>query len=300
MNEGTIKREKKGGVIVVEIIKDKKTDYLLEIPEVVCVSTKVQQKKGIWVYQKMFKKKKIFLPHEYTIAVKECVEHPDNLVLSMNGYSMLSKEFCDELSIKPGAYEEACASILRQSISTISNKFPGAALRLIYGASDLGVDKAIEMVARELNIFPLGFSCPKFMFWVNDDDIPVYVANTKDDYADTYIRTLDLLIATGGREHALQHDIFAACRYNKRIHFIDVLSLLSPTGSVPSTKVQPDGSIRVTNAAAAMGRNLSYFSPAQIVQETPTDGDQWDAVYSNISSVTTQVCRNKMTPGRMF
>lgn len=292
---GKIYRRKKDGAVVVEFINE---PWSLEQEGVTCINPDVPEKERI--YQKIFHNKPIFLPDQYKQAVQETIFYPDNFIISMNGYSQLTEKHCREYGIQQGAYEEACAGILRAVIEHLRLKFHSAQLRLIYGASDFGVDKAIESVAVEFNIPLLGFSCPRFMLYVKDDKIPVFVASNVGEYSDLYISTLDLLIATGGRKHALQHDTYAACIYGKRIHFVDVLSYLSKTGGVPATKIEPDGSVTIDNAAAAFGRNISFYDQDELKARIPSGSDEWDRILNNVQSVATKVCRDKMSPERKF
>ncbi|NQT49740.1 hypothetical protein HQ571_03555 [Candidatus Kuenenbacteria bacterium] len=292
--DGTIERMDDGSVVV-EVLDE---PWSLDFEGVKCANPDAPTEERI--YRRVFREKKIYLPGEYDRAVAETIAHPDSFVFSMNGYSRITDEQCRRYGIQPNAYEEACAAIMRKAILCLREKFHGAKLQLVYGASDTGVDKAIEEVAREFNIVPLGFSCIRYMLYVKDDEIPVFVAGSKDEYADLYIKSLDLLFATGGREHALQHDVLAACIYGKRIHFVDILNGLSNTGGVPATVTDEDGNTRVDNAAAAMGRNVSFFSREDAVATTPLGGDRWDAIFMDVASVATQVCRQKMSPARKF
>jgi len=292
-NSGQIWREKNS--VVVEITGKA---YLLNESGVTCVNPRDEESKRR--YRKVFTKKKIYLPTEYDQAINEVIAHDDNFVLSMNGYSTITDEQCRRYGIKSGEYEEACAAIMRTAITHLSQKFKGAALKMVFGASDMGVDKAIEIAAREFNIVPLGFSCPEFMFYVKDDDIPVYVAANAEDYADRYIQSLDLLIATGGREHAFVHDIHATLRYQRHIHFIDVLNNLSQTGGVPATIIKENGDVVVDNAAAAFGTHISSFNRDDAVIQAPEGGDNWDAIFDDVKKITTKECRKKMSPGRKF
>jgi hypothetical protein len=269
-----------------------------DAPGVVCANPAVFP--GWERYRKEFKKKKIYLQGEYDKAIAECLTCTDSFILSMNGYSYLGPEHFRRYGIQVGDYEAACAAILRSTIKLLKIKFPEAKLQLVYGASDMGVDQAIEIVAREFSLNLFGFSCVEFLPYAKDDDIPVYVADTIDDYADAYIRSLDLLITTGGREHALKHDVLAACVYNKRIHFVDVLNSLSMTGGVPATVIDEVGKVKVDNAAAAFGRNVSFFSRDNVVAANPDKGDRWDAIFENVSSVATGVCRQKMSATKKF
>jgi hypothetical protein len=283
------------GLVVVEILGKA---HLLDQPGVICINPQDPEKDRR--YQKTFDVKKIYLPGEYQRAIQEIVSHEDNFVLSMNGYSSITDEQCRRYGIKPGEYEAACAAIMRTAIAHLRKKFQGAQLKLVFGASDMGVDAAIEKVAREFNITPLGFSCPEFMFYVKDDDFPVYVGASPAEYADRYIESLDLLIATGGREHAFIHDIHATLRYKRHIHFIDVLNSLSTTGGVPATIIDSDGTVRVDNAAAAFGQHISFFSREDSTVHAPANGDRWDAIFENVCSITTQECRKKMSAKRKF
>lgn len=60
------------------------------------------------------------------------------------------------------------------------------------------------------------------------------------------------------------------------------------------------GKTRLDNAAAAMGKNISFFSRDDAIARTPSGGDKWDAIFDNIASVATDVCRRKMSPLRKF
>lgn len=265
---------------------------------VICQNPEEPEEKR--VYEKRFEKKKIFLSREYDEAVGQYLSHPDSIVLSMNGYSTLTPEFLRQYSIQPRAYEHACAAILRCAIRHLQKEFTGVHVSLIDGASPMGVDEAIHTVAREFNIQSLGFSCPEFALWVKDDEKAMYIAATTDEYADTFIRSLTLLISTGGREHALKHDVLAACLYGKRIHFLDVLSMLSSSGTVPATIVDGKGRRKVENAAAAFGRNLSFLTRDDAAVHAPPGGDKWDAVFTNIKSVVKAIARETLSPARKF
>jgi hypothetical protein len=218
----------------------------------------------------------------------------------MNGYTSISEEQARRYGIVIGAYEQACKAILNHIVRHIKEKFDKTELKLIHGATYLGVDGAIQDVANEHNIIPLGFSCPRYMLYVEDDNIPVYVGADREEYSNRFIQTLDLLVATGGREQALQHDVLAACIFNKRIHFIDVLNSLSTTGGVPATVTDEEGRTRVDNAAAVMGKNLSFFSYKDTIRTGYIEGDIWDAIFSNVRGIASEVCRQKMSPQRKF
>lgn len=271
---------------------------LANVPGVTCLNPKKPE--GSRIYEKIFRNKRIYLPPEYEKAISENLPPGDNFIVSMNGYSRITEEQCFEYGIKPLAYEEACKAILRKIVETVRNTMKGAKLQLIDGASRIGVDSAILDIADEFNIRTLGFSCPEYMFYVEDDDHAVYVAEDSDTYADLYVQSLDLLITTGGRKQALVHDIAAACIHGKRIHFVDVLSMLSDRGRVPATIVNKKGEIEVTNAAAAFDNTVSFFSREGATVASSRFGDKWDWLFADTSSVAIDVCRRKMSPRRMF
>lgn len=289
---GKIERKKNGTVIVTaKNVSD-------GLDDVICLNPKAKKEERI--YQKTFLKKPIYFPNEYEKAIKEQIEHKDKFVISMNGYSTITDEQCLRYGIKKGAYEAACKATMMNVIKHLSSKFEGIDLKLIHGASWMGIDGVLQDVADNFNIKPLGFSCPRYMFYVYDNDIPVFVGKDENDYSDRYVQTVDFLICTGGREVALSHDVLAACKYNKRIHFIDVLNSLSTSGGVPATIVGKDGRTKIDNAAAAMGKNISFFTRENAVSHTPAKGDLWDAIFADVCSQVTQTCRYNMSPDRMF
>lgn len=253
-----------------------------------------------WIMQKVFAKKPVYLPDQYDEAMNKHVRGQNVVVVSMNGYSSLKAEWLAQYRIQPGAYEAACAELLIQTIKHMKKKFQAVKVQVIHGASHMGIDGVIDRVAKnEFSLMPLGFSCPEFMMYVNDDDTPVYVGKDKADYADKYIRSLDLLVTTGGRIHALEHDTLASCIYDKRLHFVDIPNMLSPVG-VPARIVKPDGSVVIENAAAAFGRNISFSDSKKVRQHAPADGDDWDGLFLEMGSVATEVARKVLKPEHMF
>lgn len=252
------------------------------------------------VYRKIFKNKPIYLQDEYKEAML-LLKNDAGFIFSLNGYSSLKSEWLNKYGITPGAYEDTCTEILYRIIDRLRQVMPKARLFMIDGASDMGIDKVIANVAFDQNITKLSFSCPEYMLYVVDDNNPVFVANTKAEYANYYIKSLDLLVSTGGRKQALEHDVSAACIYQKRIHFADVMNILS-NGRVPATIIGPDGEIIIENAAAAFGSNISYFSfnDAISISSTSNSGDKFEALFENIGKVALEVCRRRMPPGKMF
>lgn len=255
--------------------------------------------KTLW--RKRFTKKRIYLPREKKLAFDSHLFHvPDPFIISMNGFSMISEATRKRYGADEGAYEAACEALLIKIIKHILKKFEGVNVILTDGAAEMGVDLAILNTADRLGMQTLGFSCPGFMMYVKDDTRAVYVAESKNAYAESYIQPLHLLITTGGRAHALQHDVFAACVYGVRIHFVDMLSAVAQV-PVPATVDQEDGSRKVENACAAFGSYIS-FSASKVVQSdnTPPGGDWFDALVADVQSVATEVCRSRVSVGRRF
>jgi hypothetical protein len=288
--DGVIER-KSGGVVVVTALNE---PWSLNFEGVTCVNPDAPEEER--VYQKTFhnQRKRIYMPGEYERAIKEIMPGDNVFAFSLNGYSRITPEQCLRYGIKEKDYREACKSITNSVITHLKRKFRGAQLVIPYGGSDTEIDRALSEVAKQRKIPLIGFSCPRYMLYAKDDNTPVYVAPDREEYANRYIQTLDLLISTGGREQTLTHDVLAACLYGKRIHFVDVLNSISSTGGVPATIVESDGRVRVDNAAAAMGRNLSFFSRGDAIYSTPKEGDLWDAILANIKGVATGVYRQKM------
>ncbi len=170
-------------------------------PAVTCLNPDAPENER--VYQKVFTKRRIYLPSEYDLAVTNHLKGRYVLVLAMNGYSSIKPEQCAAWGIKPGAYEHACRNLLKTVWATLRKEFPDLDIRLVHGSSDLGVDRAIIQAATELRRETLGFSCPEYAFYVpDDDDFPMYIAATVAEYSDAFVRSADVLIAANGRLQA--------------------------------------------------------------------------------------------------
>ena len=289
--DGKVWRE--NGKVIVEVVNEPYSlDYGAE-----CINLEAPEDERI--YRKVFTRKQIFLPDEYQQAMNVLRSNPADFVLSMNGFSRLTKEWLEKYGIREGAYEQACIAIMKNMIDRLRDEFPGARLHLTYGASDMGVDWAIEEVAGDpkYNLDLLGFSCPRYMLYVKDDHIPVYVSPNSDLYADYYIKSLDFLVSTGGRDQALKHDIMAACIFQKRIHFVNVLSLLSDN-NIPAVIIE-NGETKIENAPAAFETNISS-SNINDIPIVVINGDKWSALFENIAAYVIGACRKKMPVDKMF
>jgi hypothetical protein len=284
-NNGIIEREGSSGFVV----KVKGMPWVAGLPGVLCENPEAAD--GDKVHFKRFSKKRIYMPNEYKTAVREVLTGRDVVVVAMNGYSSLTDEQCRAWGVRPGAYEAACEGILRSVSNEILSTFPGIDLRFADGASNCGVDKVLLKVAREMNRQHLGHSCPKFMFYVEDDEEPVFVAKTQQQYAEAFIDSLHLLIAANGRMQAFEHDIDAVFKKLKHLIPINVLRSISSTGGPPA--IGPNG--KIEDAVAAFEQRVHMAS--QIIY---SQRDPYTSMVSHVKQSATAVVRTLVSPERAF
>ena len=235
------------------------------------------------------------MPGEYDRAVEKyltSLKNEEVVILAINGYSSIKDVNCAAWGILPGAYEAACASLLAGIIKNLQKRFPGIDLRIVHGASDMGVDAAAMKVAKKLGIIQLGFNCPKFMPWVCDDDVPVYVAKTQKDYAEAFISSLDMLIAANGRIQAFEMDMDAAFKKRKHVIPVNIIKSISTTGGPPA--FGPAGEIE--DAVAAFYEQV--HSVSMLLNGIPVM--DFDTINKNAKEVTAQICRRIITPNRAY
>lgn len=287
MSDGTIERDGKGCVVTVT----GDHAHLLEQPGVICENQDAEPGKRI--YTKRFIDKRVFLPHEYEQAVQELLVGTDVLVLGMNGYSSLTDEQCRAWGVQPGAYEAACEGILRAAYRTLGEGFEGIDVRIVHGASWLGIDGCQIRVAKALNRPQLGHSCPRFMFYVADgDQVPVYVARNQAEYAERFIDSLQILIACNGRAQAFGHDIDAVFKKLKHVIPVNVLKSISTTGGPPA--IGPNG--KIEDAVAAFEQRVHM-----VAQQIEHQGsDRFIELVSHICDVTSAIARQTISPERAF
>ncbi|HMY51471.1 MAG TPA: hypothetical protein PK671_00915 [Candidatus Obscuribacter sp.] len=283
--EGLIKRAADGSVTVMV----KGVGYVADLPGVSCLNPEAAE--GERVYTKVFKRKPIYLPHEYDRAVREILKGTDVVVLGMNGYSSLTEQKCREWGVRPGAYEAACAGILERVIAELEASYPGVDVRLAHGASGMGVDGVILGVAAKLNKRQLGHSCPRFMFYVEDDEVPVYVGKTQVDYANAFIDSLDVLVAANGREQAFRHDINAVFDKGKHVIPVNVLRSISTTGGPPA--LNGDGKIEDAVAYFEQRVHLMY-------RAFTGTGDPFRDIVNHVIEEGRQISRLLISPNRAF
>ena len=272
---------------IVEVTGDTSLSVL---PGVECLNP--DDEENCRVYRRVFKKKRIYLPGEYKRAVSEQLLGLDNiLVFGMSGYSLLTPEQCRAWGVKVGAYESACGAILRGVVHHLREQFIGVDVRIAHGASNMGIDKAAINVGRHLIRPQLGHSCPEFMFYVADDDIPVYVARTQAEYSRAFIQSLDILIVANGRVQAFEHDIDAAFRFHKHIIPINVLKSISATGGPPAFNANGE----IEDAVAAMEHlvHMTNLSKSR-------GRDTFDELCRHVNETTVAIARQILSPECAF
>jgi hypothetical protein len=283
--EGIIERQADGSFVV----KVQGKPYLASEPGVVCENP--QAKPEDQIHTKVFRNKRIFMPDQYKDAVAATLTGNDVIVLAMNGYSSITPEKLLAWGVKPGAYEAACEGILKSMCNTLNTTFPGIDIRFADGASPMGVDKAVIKTARDLNRPHLGHSCPKFMFYVDDDSDPVYVAATQPEYAEAFIDSLHLLVAANGRKQAFEHDIDAVFKKLKQLITVNVLRAISTTGGPPAT----DGKGNIEDAVACFEQRVHMVS-----QRMYSTNDSYGSLVGLICERTTDIVRPLLSPERAF
>src|SRR3989344_1208851 len=269
------------------VVQIKGQTHLLEIPGVECLNP--DQESPERVYSKTFSNKRIYLPNEAEEAKKEVLGGSNVVVIGMTGYSRLTDQQCFEWGIKPRAYENACMDILGTVIHNLNKEYPGIKVKLVDGASDMGVDQAVIEVARQLNIEHLGYSCPEYLFYVKDDEDPIFVAGTRQAYSDAFIANLDILFSVGGRVQALEHDISAAIRFNKHLILLNILHSLSTNGNPPAR----DGNGNVVDATAAFYESIARLSKNHLYAS-------YEDLKDFATETSTIMCRKMLSPEISF
>jgi len=288
-DQSTIRRE--GDTVIVEV---KNKAHLLSDPMitgVVCINPDASEAKR--VYRKVFRRKPVYLAKEYERAVEAHLRGTDVVVIGMNGYSYLPEDTCRKWGVQFGAYEAACKSILFHIAETLQAEYPGIDIRFAHGASAMGVDLAVVSVARRLNRPQLGFNCPSFMFYVEDDDVPVYIADNKNEYADAFVRSLNILIAANGRTHSYQMDIAAVFKHYIYLIPINVMRLISTNSSGPPAIM--DGNVE--DAVALFEERVFTIGTRVLTSRTR---DAWRAAIEEVQDVTTMISRQLLSAERAF
>lgn len=270
--------------------------FLLTLP----YKSSLEGKPGIEVFEgpddkvcrKLFTRKKIYLPGEEAKAVQDILAGPDVVVLGMNGYSALSAERCQAWGIKPGAYEAACQKLLHNVVRKLQAQYAGVNVRIVHGASNMGVDEAVMSTCRKLNLINLGHNCPRWMIYVQDDDEPVYVAQNQSEYSRSFVRSLDILIAANGAQQSFSHDIAAAFEFQKHVIPINLIGSISTTGGPAA--ISPKGLIE--DAVAAFNRLIHQIN----VQTNRAEYDAYADLCGKVESTVINIARPMLSPARAY
>lgn len=261
LDTGIIERTDKGFVV-----RRRNAAYLLKEKGVFCENPTAPEAERI--YAKLFENagKKIYMPDEYDMALRDNLCGRNVIRLAANGYSDLKPERCRAWGIQTGSYEEACFGLLCYMYENLCADYPGVDIRIVHGASNCGIDKVLIRLANKYNRGQLGHSCPGFMFYVDPDDgVPVFVGETKDEYADCFIRSLDILVACNGGEQAFVHDIAAIFRHKRHIIPVNVIRSISASGGPPA--VNAEG--RIEDAVAAFEKHVHTVQPQVYAAKDP-------------------------------
>ncbi len=281
LETGLIERTDKGA-----IVRKKGSAYLLKERGVFCENPDAPEADRI--YAKLFERpdKKIYLPEQYELAVTEVLSGRNVIRLAANGYSDLKPERCRAWGVQHGAYERACFGLLSYMYESLCADYPGVDIRIVHGASACGIDKVLIDVATKYNRSQLGHSCPGFMFYVDPDDgVPVYVGETKEQYADAFIRSADILVACNGGEQAFVHDISAIFRHKKHLIPVNVIRSISSSGGPPAVNLEG----KIEDAVAAFEQHVHTMQP-----EVYAAKDPFLALVRHVSGAASLIARNSL------
>lgn len=293
---GTVIRD---GDVIRVLIKTDMSHLLDSHPEVTCLNPGAP--KADRVYQKVFYNRGvlregnrgIYLPDEYDLAIQNHLHGRYVLCLAMNGYSSIKPEQCQTWGVQQGAYEIACRNILKTVWRYLRKQFPDLDIRLLHGSSNMGVDRAIIEAAQELRRPMLGFSCPEYAFYVTDENnFPMYIASSVEEYSDAFVRSGNILIAANGRLQAYRMDIRAVFEHDKVFIPINVLRLISTLGGPPAKSPKgyiEDAVAHFENRVYMVGQRRPNV-PGNVIH------DPWKAALHELGEVLVDQCRHLLDP----
>jgi len=243
--------------------------------------------------EKIFKRKPIFFGEgALEQAVANYLTVKRGVVLAMNGYTSLSPEKCRAYGIQPGGYETACAATLADIIKESQKFFRGIRFCLAHGAIYKGVDKAVINVGHKFNIPQLGFNCPEYMIDVEDDDVPVYVAPSKEAYCDAFTESLDILITANGRKTTFEMDIDAVFKKHKDVIRINMIRAISTMGGPPALNEKGE----IEDAVAFWDLKMHNVSSFMEISGI----DSWETMKKSLIVTSTKIVRRMMPPTVAF
>lgn len=293
-SDGYVERLENGRVLVVT----KGEVYATNFPGVQCLNPDHAHDEGK-VFYKIFEKNRVFTPDEYEEAVRQLKPEPNVVIISMNGFSRIKPDDLVLWGIDEGEYEHACLELFNSIVKSVRGRFRGVNVKLIDGGSDIGIDKVLRQSKRDNGLESLSFSCPNWSLYVPDDGRNLFIAQSSDEYAERYIQSVDCLIATGGREQAFKHDIYAAIKYGKYITFVNVLGALVRNGGVPAVQKMPDGTNKIQNAAAAMEQFIAVVRGQDHVS-FQGQGERWKSLVFEACNRMNEACFKVLPPEVKF
>lgn len=292
---GTISRE--DGKVVIRMQGN--MPWLLENPHlhVTCENPGADPDERI--YRKEFQRKPIAFGDEIEGFRVRHLGGRNVVVLGANGYSELKQTQCAAYGVDYGAYETAVYAVLEQVIADMRDSYPGITVKIVHGASNMpnnkgvqtGVDTQLIKVARAKGMDQLGFSCPEYMFYVADDDIPVCVGQNKQEYADLFNSSLHILLACNGRAHSFQMDYEAVFRHSKHVIPMNVLRAISRTGGPPAID---EATGKIEDAVALLESRLHVIG--QSFGLIPNVRDPWQHLVRAAIEATRPICRGLLEP----
>jgi hypothetical protein len=210
--------------------------------------------------------------------------------LGTTGYSSLSKQFLEKYGIPEGAYAAVIERVLFAIREKLANR--GVNMLLLDGFSEGDVDRAIRTTARVTDTPEVGFCCPKFMLYAKDGGT-VFVAPSQRAYSSAFSHSSELLLVTGGRGQAFDHDLknfFSVLNEGAAIP-LNVMGLIADAdtlvpGFVATDTMDEEGKpvLRVENAAAAIEQRRGE-RPSTYDSEEALIAHAWSRVRNAVLSL---------------
>lgn len=146
---------------------------------------------------------------------------------------------------------------------------------VVYSGSDTGIDRSIEQIWEQRGkSFPLiGITCQKFFTWVPDEKKrpPIIIYKHKSMYFDVFHELLNILILTGGRDHALNYDLLAIAK-GKYVYTYDC-----------APEVEAFQGNKITNAAKVIQQYIAPSMNKETLINTLTNYTSIIVSSSNVS-----------------
>jgi hypothetical protein len=216
-----------------------------------------------WLVEKTFTKLRLVLERD-AASLSAHLAKPDVLVLGPTGFSSLKPADLELLGLAEGDYEAAVEAYMFHLAHLVHQAYPDVELVLADGASDAGVDKAAIAVSKRLatdNVARIGHTCFKYLQYVKDEEGVVIVSDTPEAYAQVFTRHVDVLLALGGRDHALELDIASVTSSLRKLLVIpQLIKTVSRDGSAPPVRTGD----KLVDATGLFGAHLRIVSSTAI------------------------------------